>query len=308
MLGAGRQLKGVTHECNYPHQALAKTCLVKIPFKPQEMNGFQIDSKVRELIKCGQKMFEIDTKALGQIRPDLVITQDLCEVCSPFSSEISRSIDSLENKPKVLVLDPHTLDDVLDDVEKIATAIGKCTQATKILNNLRRRESRIYRLAARRPKPKILCLEWMTPFFTAGHWIPQMVELAGGINGLSLVGERSRETQINEIKRFDPDKIVLMPCGFDLPRTMNEYLTLARDDEWMSLRAVNEGQVYAVDANSYFSKPGPRIVAGLEILAKIILPERMRSVKVPKSSYERIGKRRRVTESMTLRYTRRLGS
>ncbi|MBD0299807.1 MAG: ABC transporter substrate-binding protein, partial [Nitrososphaera sp.] len=137
-------------------------------------------------------------------------------------------------------------------------------------------------------RPKVLCVEWIDPLFTAGHWVPQMVEYAGGINGLSSTGEPSRRMDIDEAIQLDPDIIVLMPCGFDIEQTLKELLVLARNEKWKSLQAVKNGNVYAVNANAYFSKPGPRTVVGLEIIAKILHPETSQRITVPKGSYKKI--------------------
>src|SRR5919106_759894 len=231
-LGAGNQIVGVTHECNYPPQARKKPQVIRSSFDPGQMTGRDIDNKIVELMRTGKDIYVLDENTLKTVSPDLIVAQGLCEVCSPFTKEIDRAVSLLgERRPDVLVLDPH---------------------------------------------------------FTAGHWVPQMVEYAGGINGLSSTGEPSRRMDIDEAVQLDPDIIVLMPCGFDIEQTLKELPVLARNEKWKSLQAVRNGNVYAVNANAYFSKPGPRIIVGLEIIAKILHPETSGQIRVPKGSYKKI--------------------
>jgi iron complex transport system substrate-binding protein len=285
----------VTHECNYPREALGKRRLVKVAFDPDKLTSRQIDEKIANLLRTGKDIYEIDTETLNRIKPELVLAQGLCEVCSPFAKVVAGAVNLLANKPQILVLDPHNFDDILHNINDIARAICKTTQGIALTVQLQKRIDRVKGLCDDSP-PRILCLEWLDPFYTAGHWIPQMVELAGGVNGISETGERSRRTSVNEIAQFDPDKIILMPCGFSKMRTIKEYEPIRKNPEWQSIRAVQEGQVYAVDANSYFSKPGPRTIVGLEILAKIIAPEKSRRIKVPRGSYKKIGSGRSLSQ------------
>lgn len=286
-LGVGDQVLAVTHECNYPADARTKPRVIHSSFDPERMTSHEIDDMVVQLLHSGKEIYLLDEEVLRRANPDLIIAQGICEVCSPFRKEVSKALSILENKPQVLVLDPKNLDNILDNVMAIGSKIGKTAEAEELVGKL---ETRIKRVGER-PKgalPRVLCLEWLDPLFTAGHWIPQMVEIAGGKNGLSSVGERSRRADIQEAVIFDPDIIILMPCGFDVNRTIQEYGKLEDDKRWQALRAVKDGEVYAVNANEYFSKPGPRTVAGLEILAKIINPDTFRDVDLPKNSIQKI--------------------
>jgi iron complex transport system substrate-binding protein len=185
------------------------------------------------------------------------------------------------------VLDPHDFDDILVSIMDVAEKIGHVAEGRKLVAALQKRIDRV-RAMKTKNKPKVLCIEWLDPLFTAGHWVPQMVEYAGGINGVSSTGLQSRRMDIDEAAAFDPDIIVLMPCGFPISRTLKELRPLANNEKWKSLRAVKAHRVYAVDAGSYFSKPGPRTVTGLEILAKIVHPEASRHIRVPKGSYRKL--------------------
>lgn len=286
-LGAGNQIVGVTHECNFPDDAKRKPCVIHSSFDYSQMDSKEIDSKVIQLLQSGEDIYTIDEQVLKKANPDLIITQGLCEVCSPFTKEVSRAVSILNDKPDVVILDPHNLDDILTNIMDVATKINKTKQAKNVIMSLQKRIDHVKNKPVKF-RPKVLCVEWLDPLFTAGHWIPQMVEMIGGINGISVPGEPSRRMEVKEIVKFDPDIVVLMPCGFGIPRIREEYKPLAASKEWKSLRAVQNNQVYAVDANSYFSKSSPRTITGLEILAKIIHPENFADLVIPKDSFASI--------------------
>jgi iron complex transport system substrate-binding protein len=289
-LGAGNLIVGVTHECKYPSQASKKPQVIRPSFDPSHMTGRDIDNKIVELMHSGKDIYIVDENILKRVCPDLIVAQGLCEVCSPFTKEISRAVSLLgDRRPDVLVLDPHDLDDILVSIMEVAEKIGKVTEGRKLVASLQKRIDMVRTMKVKR-NPKVLCVEWIDPLFTAGHWVPQMVEYAGGINGLSSAGEPSRRMDIDEVVQLNPDTILLMPCGFDVEQTLRELPTLARNQEWKSLQAVKNGNVYAVNANEYFSKPGPRTVIGLEIMAKILHPETSQHIRVPKGSYEKISR------------------
>jgi iron complex transport system substrate-binding protein len=286
-LGAGGQIVGVTHECKFPTQARKKPRVIHPSFDPGRMTGRQIDSKIVELMRSGNDIYIVDDKVLKKANPDLIVAQGLCEVCSPFTKEIGRAVSILGGRPDVLVLDPHDLDDILVSIMDVAEKVGRVREGSKLVASLQKRIDAVRGMKIK-SRPRVLCIEWLDPLFTAGHWVPQMVEMAGGINGISAAGEPSRRMEIDEALQFDPDIIVLMPCGFEIPRTLKELSALARNEKWKSLRAVKNKSVYAVNANAYFSKPGPRTVAGLEILAKILHPEASRPIRVQKGSYKKL--------------------
>jgi iron complex transport system substrate-binding protein len=295
-LGAGNQIVGVTHECNYPPQARKKPRVIRSSFDPGQMTGRDIDNKIVELMRTGKDIYVLDENILKTVSPDLIVAQGLCEVCSPFTKEINRAVSLLgDRRPDLLVLDHHDLDDILVSIMDVAEKIGKVREGRMLVASLQKRidvvrqssSNNIMMMKAKR-RPKVLCVEWIDPLFTAGHWVPQMVEYAGGINGLSSTGEPSRRMDIDEAVQLDPDIIMLMPCGFDIEQTLKELPVLARNEKWKSLQAVKNGNVYAVNANAYFSKPGPRTIVGLEIIAKILHPETSQHIRVPKGSYKKI--------------------
>lgn len=290
-LGAGNQIVGVTHECKYPPQARKKPRVIQSSFDPGRMTGREIDNKIVELVHSGKDIYIVDENTLKRVSPDLIVAQGLCEVCSPFTKEINRAVSLLgDRRPDVLVLDPHDLDDILVSIMDVAEKICKVREGRKLVASLQKRIDVVRSSSSMKVKrrPKVLCIEWIDPLFTAGHWVPQMVEYAGGINGLSSTGEPSRRMDIDEAVQLDPDIIVLMPCGFDIEQTLKELPALASNEKWKSLRAVKNGNVYSVNANAYFSKPGPRIVVGLEMIAKILHPETSQHIRVPKGSYKKI--------------------
>ncbi|MGI0066226.1 MAG: cobalamin-binding protein [Nitrosotalea sp.] len=286
-LGVGDQVLAVTHECNYPTEAKAKPRVIHSSFDPQKMSSQEIDNKVMELVNAGKDIYILDEQVLKKANPDLIVAQGICEVCSPYTREINKAVTLLGGRPEVLVLDPKNLDDILENIIEVGNKVGKQEKAKDFVIKLQKRIDYI-KNTSKVSRPKVLCIEWLDPFFSAGHWVPQMVEIAGGINGISSTGDRSRKIQIEEMVQFDPDIIVLMPCGFDVSRTLVEYEKLFENNKWKKIKAVSRGQVYAVNANEYFSKPGPRTVTGLEILAKIIHPDTFRQLQVPKQSVQKI--------------------
>jgi iron complex transport system substrate-binding protein len=297
-IGAGSQIVGVTHECRYPDDAKRKPQVINSSFDAKKMNSKEIDQKIIELIQSNRNIYLINDEKLREAKPDLIIAQGICEVCAPFAKEIDRAFSILGYRPDILVLDPHDLDDILTSIMDIAERVNRVTEGRKLVASLQKRIDGIRMRSGQRieegkkknnDKPKVLCLEWVDPFFIAGHWVPQMVEIAGGISGLSYAGEPSRRINIDEITNFNPDKIILMPCGFDIERTVEEAKILETNDKWKSLQSVQSNEVYAVNAGAYFSKPGPRTITGLEVIAKIIDPEGFEAIKVPIDSFIRYG-------------------
>ena len=286
-LGVGDQVLAVTHECNYPEEAKTKPRVIHSSFDPQKMSSHEIDNKVVELVHTQKDIYVLDEEILKKANPDLIVAQGICEVCSPYTREINRAVTILNNKPQVLILDPRNLDDILQNIIEMGSKVDRTQQAQDLVAKLRTRIKAIND-TPKISKPKVLCIEWLDPLFTAGHWVPQMVEIAGGINGISSTGEQSRRMDIDEAAKFEPDIIILMPCGFDVNRTILEYEKLSKDRKWVSIQAVKQGNLYAVNANEYFSKPGPRTITGIEILSKIIHPDTFKDKQIPEDSVKKI--------------------
>jgi iron complex transport system substrate-binding protein len=289
MLGAQDLLFGVTDQCNYPAEANNKPQVIRSAFDSESMTSFQIEEKIQELSRLQNDFFIINYDLLKKIQPDLIISQGLCDVCSPHKKETLDTIQFLDNKPHSLVLDPHTVDDIMQNILDIAKTVGKETDGSQIKVSLTKKMEKIS-TTNKNNRPKVICLEWFDPFYICGHWVPQMVGIAGGINGMSKIGERSRKIDLSQIAQFDPDILILSPCGFDLQKVLQEYGSLQKNNQWNSLRAVQNDMVFAVDALSYFSRPSPRIIMGIEILAKIINPDSSVDLVVPSNSYSRLKK------------------
>jgi len=287
-LGAQDSLFGVTHECLYPSNAKTKPRVISSVFDPILMSSREIDDKINELMKNGKEIYNINEKNIIKAKPDLIISQDVCEVCSAHTNQVNYALSILEKKPQVYTMNPHNLDEILFCIKEISKKIGKEDKGNMLVDSL---EKRIDYIKNKKFEnwPSVIAIEWIDPLFTSGHWIPQMVETAGGKNLISSQKERSRKMGLDELKKIDPDIIIMMPCGFDVDRTIKEYgKILAQDKEWNSLKAVQECFVFAVDANSYFSKPSFRTITGIEILAKIIHPEIFGNIEIPENSFEKI--------------------
>ena len=289
LLGSQDQLFGVTHQCNFPPEAKNKPQVIKPVFDSESMTSMQIEKKIQQLSRLQKDYFIIDFELLKEIQPDLIISQGLCEVCSPHTKETDKVICYLDETPQTLVLDPHNVDDILQNIIDVAKTVGKETDGRQIRASSTKRIENIS-TTFKSNKPKVICLEWFDPFYICGHWVPQMVEIAGGINGISITGERSRKMDFSEIVEFDPDILILLPCGFDLGRIIIEYESLSHNQQWNSLRAVQTDMVFALDALSYFSRPSPRIITGIEILAKIFNPQPFSNLTTPSNAYVRIKK------------------
>jgi iron complex transport system substrate-binding protein len=286
--GVENMLYGVTHECKYPENAKTKPRVISSIINSDELSSKEIDTKTCQLLKEGKEIFVLDEKNILEANPDLIISQETCDVCAAHNNQVNKAIQILQKKPMIHSMDPHNFDEIIESVNKIGKIIDKEEDAKRITESLKKRIKYVKNVTPK-TKLKVLAIEWIEPFFTAGHWIPEIIMNAGGENMISKKGERSRKITISEIIDSDPDIIIMMPCGFDTFRTISEYSKILRDDKsWNTLRAVKNKKVFAVDANSYFSKPSIRTITGLEILAKIIQPENFLKLNVPKDSFLQI--------------------
>ena len=287
-LGADDKLFGVTHECNYPIDAKTKPRVISSVFDPALMSSKQIDDKICQLMTDGKEIYNLNEENLLNAKPDLIISQNICEVCSAHTEHVNMAVNMLEKKPEVYTMDPHNVDEILMSIKDISKMIGKEKEGNELINSLLKRLEFVKSKMCEE-RPKVLAIEWVDPFFTSGHWIPEMIETAGGENLISIEKMPSRKMKLEEIKSANPDIIVMMPCGFDVKRTIFEYNNvLAENPDWNELKAVEENSVYAVDANSYFSKPSLRTITGIEILAQIIHPNIFGSLQLPEDSFTKI--------------------
>ena len=287
-LGADDKLFGVTHECNYPIDAKTKPRVISSVFDPALMSSKQIDDKLCQLMTDGKEIYNLNKENLLNAKPDLIISQNICEVCSAHTEHVNMAVNMLEKKPEVYTMDPHNVDEILMSIKDISKMIGKEKEGNELINSLLKRLEFVKSKMCEE-RPKVVAIEWVDPFFTSGHWIPEMIAIAGGENLISIEKMPSRKMKLEEIKSANPDIIVIMPCGFDVKRTIFEYNNvLAENPDWNELKAVEENNVYAVDANSYFSKPSLRTITGIEILAQIIHPDIFGSLQLPKDSFTKI--------------------
>lgn len=273
-LGLGDEVVGVTHECDYPPEARQKSVVVHSVIDSNRMTSLEIDRWVSERLSGKQGLYMIDEERLHEAAPDVILTQGLCDVCALDYNEVARSAETLAKKPKIVSLTPNCLTDVLDDVARVGEATGQHLSAERLVRELKQRISVVRERAAQlSTRPRIVCLEWFDPIYAAGHWVPEMIELAGGHDVLGQKGKPSEKIQWKQVVELSPEVIVLMPCGFDIQRTAIEAATLKHLEGWHDLPAVKSGKVFAVNGHAFFSRPGPRLVDGLEILARIIHPE-----------------------------------
>ena len=278
-------LYGVTHECLYPEDAKTKPKVITSVINSEELSSKEINDKTCELLNQGKDIFVLNEQNLQNANPELIISQETCEVCAAYTNQVTKAIRVLQNKPIVHSMDPHNLDEILESVIDVGKIIGKEKESSEIIKDLKKRINYIkdHHITT---KPNVLAIEWIDPFFTSGHWVPEMIENAGGKNLVSSVGEHSRRMTMDEIIKADPEIIILMPCGFNVKRTIEEYKILQTNEKWNGLKAVQNNKVFAVDANAYFSKPSIRTITGIEILAKILHPEIFDEFQVPVDSFK----------------------
>ena len=280
-LGLGDSVVGVTFECDYPAQARTKPVVVRSKLAPRLPQG-EIDRTVKEFSARAESLYRLDIEKLKEIRPELIVTQDLCHVCAAAPGDLGAVLGLLSPTPSVLSLSPRTVADVWSDIITVGEATGRAVAARELVSLL---ESRVATVKHRRSAQplRVLCLEWMEPPFVGGHWVPEMVGLAGGIDVLGRAGEPGYETEWQTIAASDPDVILVMPCGYHQTEVGAELRKLQFPAEWHSLRAVRNHSVFAIDASSYFSRPGPRIADGIEIMSELFKRISWKQAKKPVS-------------------------
>jgi len=266
-LGLGDEVIAVTHECDHPAAALELPHVTRDAL-PSDLTAGQIDAAVRARTDQGESIYELDTELLHELRPDLIVTQALCAVCAVSFEDVRAIAEQLTSQPHVISLDPRTLGEVLGDVRTLAEATKRRDAGVALVQDAAARIDRV-RLAVReRRPPRVAALEWLDPLYVAGHWTPQLIELAGGIDVLGLPGEHSERHSWEEVRAAEPDVVVAMPCGYDAERAHAEALTFRE-----RLAGLGAGEIVAVDAAAYFSRPGPRLIDGLELLAHLLHPD-----------------------------------
>jgi iron complex transport system substrate-binding protein len=266
-LGLGEEVVAVTHECDHPPAALTRARVTR-DVLPQGLSAAEIDAAVRERTLEGEAIYELDRKQLAVLQPDLIVTQALCPVCAVSYDEVAEIARELPSRPRVIALDPKTFGETLGDVRTVAHATGARERGVNLVRAAAERIERVKRAVRGRPRPRVAAIEWLDPVYAAGHWTPQMIELAGGEYVLGLAGEPSRTTTWELLAAEQPEIVVMMPCGYDAERSHEEAMIHA--DKLVALPA---RRIVAVDGSAYFSRPGPRLIDGLELLAHILHPD-----------------------------------
>jgi iron complex transport system substrate-binding protein len=276
-LGAGDLVVGVSHECDWPAEARRLPVLTGSALTPGR-SAAEIDQAVSAQVGSGLSLYTLDAARIAELAPDLIVTQKLCPVCAVSTEQVDGAVRPLLRCPDVVSLDPRTLADVFADIRTLGEITGRTGEAAALLVSLEERLGAVQaRVADRKEKPRVLALEWLDPPFAGGHWVPEMIDAAGGIDVVASPGDSSRRLTWDEVAAADPDVLVVMPCGFDAAGARAQIDAIAEGPQgssWQRLRAVREGRVYPVDANGCFSRPGPRLVDGIEELEKCFMPAR----------------------------------
>ncbi|MFD4247078.1 cobalamin-binding protein [Streptomyces sp. NPDC058525] len=270
-LGLAADLVGRTHECDWPPEAVASVPVVtRAEFAAEELSSREISEAVGGAAHSGSSLYTLDTGALAALEPEVVLTQDLCDVCAVSYEGVSRAVRVLDAGPRVLSLEPRTLGDVLDCLVTVGELLGVRERAERRREELAARLAQVRRLTAGRARPRVVAVEWLDPLWPAGHWVPEQIACAGGEALLAAPGEHTRPMEWDEVRAARPDVVLLLPCGFPPARTVRELGLLTSLPGWGELPAVRAGEVWVLDGPAYFNRPGPRVVRGAEVLAHVL--------------------------------------
>lgn len=272
-LGLRDDLVGRTHECDWPPGVEEVPAMTSDNLATNEMTSGEIHEAIGGAVHSGSSVYALDDDALEQAKPDLVLTQELCDVCAVSYTEVTEAVRLLEGDVRVVSLEPRTISDVLGHVELVGELCGVPDRARDVADDLRERLGALLAATTGLGRPRVFCCEWLDPIFSAGHWVPQQVEIAGGEEVLGPRGEPSREVSWDDVTLESPEALVLMPCGMPIDRTLGELRTLKERPLFEELPAVRSGRVWAVDGSSFFNRPGPRLVRGAEILCGLLHPD-----------------------------------
>jgi iron complex transport system substrate-binding protein len=273
-LGLEDALVAVTHECDYPASVAGKPRLTASKISHESMSSLEIDHAVRSQLDGHGSIYELDEERLLALKPDLIITQELCDVCAVSYKTVQQAARMFETDVRVVSLEPNTIEDIFANIRTVGLLTGREAKADELVATLRARMERIEgALANTNSRPRTLMLEWLEPAFAPGHWVPEQVRIAGGDHAFGRAGQPSVTTTAEEISAYAPEVIVMIPCGYYKEDILRQLPSARLPEGWSDLPAVKTGDVWAVDATSYFSRPGPRVVDGAEILARILHPE-----------------------------------
>jgi len=274
-LGLADTLVGVSHECDYPPAIVSDLPKLTCSAIPHGLTSAQIDATVSERLRRGESLYLLEEARLAEIKPDLLITQELCDVCAVSYDAVCNLSARLPGKPQVISLTPPNLTGIFQDIETVAKATGTEARGQRLVAQLRKRLDQVTAQVAGKPRPRVFALEWLEPPFAAGHWAPEMVALAGGEEVLGRAGEKSFRVTWAQISAAEPEVILLIPCGYSAEAAQQEWDALPKPLGWEQIPAAQNGRVYALDANSYCSRPSPRLVDGIEQLAQLFHPEKV---------------------------------
>jgi len=270
-LGLEDQVVAVSHECDYPPEVSKRPILTKSAIHQKIHASHEMDE---EVAKRGGDIYEIDEKLLESLRPDLILTQELCAVCAVSYTKVKEAARVLDADTRIVSLEPSNLEDIVENIRLVGKIAGRTAQAEKLTSQLSERMEKVKEKTRTVPRrPRVAFLEWLRPPWIGGHWIPQMIDYAGGIDNLGTLGKPSRKVEWKEIVEYEPEIMILSPCGYDVKQVLAEVHTLSAYSNWDDIPAFRTSNIYAVNASAYFSRPGPRIVNGLELLAHIIHPK-----------------------------------
>ena len=269
-LGCGDKLIGRSHECDYPPS------VVDLPYCTEPRfnvagSSVEIDNRVKSILQEALSVYRIDEQKLIELSPDLIVTQSQCDVCAVSLSDVENAVSKmLDKNPQIVSLEPNQLSDIWDDIQKVASALNVKEKGDSLVSAMRERINTLSRMVGNLKRRTVACIEWVEPLMAAGNWVPELVEIAGGINLFGLKGKHSPWMEFEDLIDKDPDIIIIMPCGYDINKSKEEMETMKNFPEWINLKAVQNGKVYLTDGNQYFNRPGPRLVDSLEILIEII--------------------------------------
>ncbi|MDE1821336.1 MAG: cobalamin-binding protein [Euryarchaeota archaeon] len=299
-LGLGDRLVGVTHECDYPEEARSKPVVIRPALPLEGLSPREIDERVSARLHDGKSLYQADEALLRRLSPDLIVAQNLCQVCAPSGNEMTQVVRALPHAPKVLWQTPHNLEEVLENFQELGDATGRSEEARAIVADARERIARVRKGVRGLPPPRVFMMEWIDPVFCAGHWVPEMVEIAGGHDGLARPGEFSFRVPWKDVIRWAPQVLVLSPCSVPLQEAIGQWELLRKMPGTQDLPAVREGRTFVVDSGAYFSRPGPRLTLGIELLAHLFHPDQF-AWKGPRGAFVRLPTSREGASSATRR-------
>jgi iron complex transport system substrate-binding protein len=283
-LGLGDEIIAVTHECDFPADAAGKPHITQNILDHEKLTSFEIDHQVSKSVGHHGSIYRLDEAMLESLSPDLILTQELCQVCAVSYSEVQQAARVLEGRTRIVSLEPNTIGEMLENILLVGEITGRSAVAEQRVTELRARLDLVRERVRGTERPRVYSMEWLDPAYSGGHWVPEMVEIAGGTEVLGRHAQKSARIAPAQVIEAQPEVIVLMPCGFSLEKTIDEYRRTPMFDGWYDLPAIREGRLYAVNGSAYFNRSGPRLIDGVEILASILHPDRVRFP----NGYERI--------------------